>query len=175
MPVFEETNCPFCGADVEEGDSACPSCDLPLLAADGSHPPTRDRRAPFDGAGLFGEPRFSGQPASASLATERRDEPLRCLVVAANQAEAEMLCSMLRGEGIPCMMRPPDLQSYAQAGARCELLVPESSLPLARELLRIEAPTAVSTVQRPVLYLISLVLIVAVIAAAAALAVTQLI
>lgn len=168
MPVFEETNCPFCGAEVDEGAAACPACDLPLLAADGSHPPTRGRRAPFDGAGLLGEGEL---PAATRTVTARQrgDEPLRCLVVAANQAEGEMLCSMLRGEGIPCMMRPPDLQSYAQAGARCELLVPERFLTPARQLLRIEAPAAAVVDRPPLLAAIGMILITLVVLGAAAL------
>ncbi len=145
MPEPVDSSCPFCGARLTSDHSACPACDLPLLGSGGEHPPTRSR-VPFDGASLF-EEAFPGEEfvpahiAQPRLATERRSRDvgrLRCVVVAINQAEAEMLCDMLRAEGVPCMVRSPDLQSYAQTSLRCEVLVPESSLSAARELLRIE-------------------------------------
>ena len=112
MPFSEDNTCPFCGARFSPGASACPACDLPLLGEDGSRPPEREP-APFDGASLFDEafpgeeflPQRSFQPP---LATERRNreggESMRCVVVAMNRAEAEMLEDMLRAEGVPCMV-----------------------------------------------------------------------
>lgn len=167
MPNSADNNCPFCGARFSTGSSACPVCDLPLFdPAD----PTGSRRGgngrkeragasmPFDGAGLFEEPMFDDgtmsdlfedgpQRRRAPLATEAwsrdpRGQAMRCVVVAINQAEADMLEDMLRSEGIPCMTRtignptPPDFLAIG----RREVLVPESALPAARDLLRIETP-----------------------------------
>jgi hypothetical protein len=162
------TGCPFCGESIGDAEHACPKCDLPLLDADGRHPPVRTA-TPFDGAAMFD----SGErPARA--ATERRtgqDETLRCVVVALNQAEAEMLCNMLRGEGVPCMVRSGELQSYAQHSLRCEVLVPETALPVARELLRIEPDEIVPPESSAHFFTLSLILLIAAAAAAVALAI----
>jgi hypothetical protein len=155
MPVHEETTCPFCGARFHSGASACPACDLPLLGADGQHPVER-RRAPFDGASLFDEafpeddfmPQRSFEPP---LATERREgsDEMRCLVVAMNQAEADMLESVLRAEGVPCLVRQLGPQPYSMTSSRCEVLVPEFALPHARELLRIDDAPVIAEGPRP--------------------------
>lgn len=76
---------------------------------------------------------------------------LRCVVIALNQAEAEMLEDMLRSEGIPCMIRRlgrADVPDFLAAGRR-EVLVPERALEAARELLRIEAPLTQSAITSP--------------------------
>ncbi|MGK2878037.1 MAG: putative signal transducing protein [Solirubrobacterales bacterium] len=148
MPFSEDTTCPFCGARFSPGASACPACDLPLLGEDGSRPPEREP-APFDGASLFDEtfpgeeflPQRSFEPP---LATERRSreggDSMRCVVVAMNRAEAEMLEDMLRAEGVPCMVRTIGSEQYSSIGYRCEVMVPEFALGTARQLLRIEEP-----------------------------------
>lgn len=179
MPVHEDIKCPFCGVQVDSDAEACPACDLPLLGADGAHPPTRSR-TPFDGAAIFEDAPSGGADWRArseqrQLALERSaraDEPLRCVVVAINEAEAEMLCEMLRGEGVPCMVRTPDLHSYAQLSARCEVLVPESLLANARELLRIEAPQEGAPGVSPHFFTIGLMLLLVGVAVAIALAIT---
>lgn len=155
MPVSEETSCPFCGARFHSGASACPACDLPLLGADGQHPPER-RRAPFDGASLFDEafPDEGFMPERSferSLATQRREggDEMRCLLVAMNQAEADMLESMLRAEGVPCMVRLLGPQPYSMVSSRAEVLVPEFALDHARELLRIEEGPELASGPRP--------------------------
>ena len=65
---------------------------------------------------------------------------MRCLVVAMNRSEADMLEDMLRAEGVPCLVRSIGTEIYSMTSNRCEVLVPEYALPTARELLRIEAP-----------------------------------
>ena len=162
MPNSADTTCPFCGARFRAGSTACPSCDLPLLGSDGSHPPKRrppfvappldedDEGGPFDGASLFDDafPADAGEPAgferrSMPIATEYRSgrgEAMRCVVVAINQAEADMLEDMLRAEGIPCLVRVVGRQADFVGPSRRELLVPESALRAARDLLRIEQP-----------------------------------
>lgn len=110
--------------------------------------------APFDGAGLFDDLLFDEDFAAdeelsrrSQLATEYWSQDvhsrrMRCVVVAINQAEADMLEDMLRSEGIPCITRTignPTPPEFLAVGRR-EVLVPESALPAARDLLRIETP-----------------------------------
>lgn len=152
MAIHGETRCPFCDARIDSRLAACPSCDLPLLGERGEHPPPRGP-AQFDGAaplaggipGLQADTRIGEGPL---LAAEHPGagaaENLRCVVVAINQGEAEMLCQVLRAEGIRCMVRTPDLHSYASGSVRCEVLVRESDLQASRELLRIPEPNPVA-------------------------------
>jgi hypothetical protein len=73
-------------------------------------------------------------------------ELVRATVVR-NQPEAEIVCSLLRSEGIKCFHRPTDFAAGAfdgalsSAGAR-EVIVDESDLERARELLeaQVEEP-----------------------------------
>lgn len=85
------------------------------------------------------------------LATERREgsNEMRCLVVAMNQAEADMLESVLRAEGVPCLVRLLGPQPYSMTSSRCEVLVPEFALPHARELLRIDDAPMIAEGPRP--------------------------
>jgi hypothetical protein len=161
MPNSADNSCPFCGARFSPGSSACPVCDLPLFDPNRSERSGRTGRrraangpAPFDGAALFDDAYSEDFDEAflreAPMATERawerspsrRTESMRCVVVAINQAEADMLEDMLRAEGIPCMTRtigsptPPDFLAIA----RREVLVPESALAAARDLLRIDTP-----------------------------------
>lgn len=163
MSTTSDTTCPFCGAAFPLGSLACPACDLPLLV-DGE--PTREGSRPFDGAGMLDSGAmfddFEAEPVTGSRDESLRRRPrmgtlaiqhpaprpeytqgaLRCVVVALNQAEAEMLEDMLRSEGIPCMIRRlgrADVPDFLAAGRR-EVLVPERALEAARDLLRIEAP-----------------------------------
>lgn len=119
----EGGTCPFCGCEFERGDSACPSCDLPLLhdsvEASANHGTVIMATAPC--------PEF----ATGSL---------RRVTIASNQAEAEMVESMLRSEGIPCIVRRSpgaDVPDFLAAGRR-DILVPEGGLAAARDLLRIK-------------------------------------
>jgi hypothetical protein len=174
MAASEDTRCPFCAARIDPADQACPACDLPLLGADGSHPQSRSP-APFDGAALFDAGR-SGE-SRRRTATERRVEAgekdtLRCVVVALNQAEADMLCDMLRAEGVPCLVRPPELQSYAQHSLRCEVMVPARELPVARALLRMDPVDRIESAPAPSYFTLTLLLVIVAAAALVALAVT---
>lgn len=125
---YEVTDtCPFCGCEFEVGASACPSCDLPLLT---------------------GEPARVGAVAT-SVAPKREFAvgELRCVTVASNQAEADMLEGLLRSEGIPCIVRRSlgsDVPDFLAAGRR-DILVPEGGLAAARDLLMLSAqPSGVS-------------------------------
>lgn len=170
MSTVSDTTCPFCGAAFPLGSLACPACDLPLLAA--GEPDSVDLRpfdgeGMFEnGTGMFDNGALV-DPYDSDLNEDARDHSsrrrprmgtlaiqhpaprseytqgaLRCVVVALNQAEAEMLEDMLRSEGIPCMVRRlglADVPDFLAAGRR-EVLVPEGALDAARELLRIEKP-----------------------------------
>lgn len=175
MSPTSDTTCPFCGAAFAPGSTACPACDLPLLVNGRAPDPTG--RAVFDGEGMldldhsdeFDMPEID--PAGGFRHESLRRRPrvgmltmhqvpvkpeytqgeLRCVVVALNQAEAEMLEDMLRSEGIPCMIRRfgrAELPEFFATGRR-EILVPERALDAARELLRIEAPLAQAPMTSP--------------------------
>lgn len=183
MPVDQDTSCPFCGTRIESGASACPVCDLPLIGENGEHPPAR-RSAPFDGAELFDQAFSDDATAEGAFAPlsrgrhaphpvgrgyEPADGPMRCVVVAINEAEADMLSDMLRAEGVPCLVRPSGLQSYAQSSVRCEVLVPQAQLPIARELLRVEEPAAEASEISPHLFTLGVMFLLFAAAAAVAL------
>jgi hypothetical protein len=59
------------------------------------------------------------------------------LTAVSSQAEADMLCSLLRENGIRCGERPTDvaIQGMGGAGGWREILVSEDQLDAARELL----------------------------------------
>ena len=112
------TDCPFCGLSLPANAQTCPHCDLPLITptadiADHEHP----------------EPR-----------PEYCRGKLRVVVSAANQAEGEMIEGLLRGQGIPCLVRraaAADVPDFLAAGWR-DVMVPESGHAAACELLGIE-------------------------------------
>jgi hypothetical protein len=64
------------------------------------------------------------------------------LRIAVTETEAEVVCGLLRSEGIRCFHRPTDLTAHVvlqgPAGWR-EILVNEEDLPRARELLTADA------------------------------------
>lgn len=139
--------CPFCGCEFEIGTSACPSCDLPLFT---------------------GEPARVG--AVATSVAPRREfavGDLRCVTVASNQAEADMLESLLRSEGIPCIVRRSfgsDVPDFLAAGRR-DILVPEGGLAAARDLLQLPAdaaePSGASPMSLAIAVLVGLLLVAA--------------
>ena len=143
-----DSACPFCGASLTRGLASCPECDLPLLSDDGSRPTVFDGAEHFDDQ-IASDAGFAFEPRAlpvGMLNPSRRPRPeytrgpLRCVVVALNQAEADMLEDMLAAEGIPSVVRRvgrADVPDFLAAGRR-ELLVPESALGAARDLLRVE-------------------------------------
>lgn len=64
-------------------------------------------------------------------------EPVR-LTIVRDAGEAEVLCGLLRTEGIPCIYRVTDQSAELQYGAWREVLVNEADLTRARELLPAE-------------------------------------
>ncbi|MFY9489215.1 MAG: DUF2007 domain-containing protein [Solirubrobacterales bacterium] len=116
----DSDTCPFCGFEYEIGASSCPACDLPLLEA--SEPA-----------------RVGGSVAVVSAAPrpEYAVGSLRRVTVTSNQAEADMIESLLRSEGIPCIVRRTggqDVPDFLAAGRR-DILVPEGGFATARALL----------------------------------------
>ncbi|MBI4898252.1 MAG: DUF2007 domain-containing protein [Actinobacteria bacterium] len=123
--------CPFCGSEFELGAAACPECDLPLLRAEPAH------------VGALA----IGRSARHEFATG----DLRCVTVAANQAEADMLEGLLRSEGIPCVVRRSfgaDVPDFLAAGRR-DILVPEGGLAAARSLLQLPPATRETSAPSP--------------------------
>jgi Putative prokaryotic signal transducing protein len=57
------------------------------------------------------------------------------LTVVPTEGEAEVICGLLRANGIPCAQREVELASQAFGGWWNEVLVPEDRLTEARELL----------------------------------------
>lgn len=122
MDVETGGACPFCGCEFELGASACPSCDLPLLTS---------------------EPASVGALTVSAPRREFATGDLRRVAVAANQVEADMLESLLRSEGIPCLVRRSagaDVPDFLAAGRR-DIMVPEGGLAAARSLLQLPAST----------------------------------
>lgn len=101
----------MCGGEFVEGIGRCPLCDVPLIAA-----PLEDESEAF------------------------ADEPIVAAVEVWNPAEAEIVCSLLRGHDIPCILKAEN--QYAVDAtytigplARRRILVRESDLARAREIL----------------------------------------
>lgn len=121
-------HCPYCGHSIEPDARTCASCDLPLLQPDHEEPA-----------------RAHGSVRQVTYASRRVDPmfasgSLRVVAVAANQAEADMVESLLRSEGIPCIVRRSggsDVPDFLAAGRR-DILVPEGGLEAARDILQIE-------------------------------------
>lgn len=57
------------------------------------------------------------------------------LTVVPTQGEAEVICGLLRANGVPCANREVELASQAFGGWWHEILVPEDRLGEARELV----------------------------------------
>jgi hypothetical protein len=63
------------------------------------------------------------------------------LAVVASQAEADIICSLLRAHGIACADRPADISAEVMGvGGWTEILVTEDDLGAARELLEASPP-----------------------------------
>lgn len=91
-------------------------------------------RCPLCGARLIASPADHGREAFA-------DEPVVTAVEVWNPAEAEIVCSLLRGHDIPCILKAEN--QYAVDAtytigplARRRILVRQGDLDRAREILR---------------------------------------
>lgn len=108
--------CPVCGSEYVAGIQTCADCEVPLIP----DPPVGDEEMVFD-------------------------DPVVPAIEVWNPAEAEIVCSLLRAHGIPCILKAENqyaVDATYTVGplARRRILVRESDLPRAQEILR-AAPT----------------------------------
>jgi hypothetical protein len=118
--------CPSCGTPHDHSERFCRDCGLPLVLGDQHEEKplseTRERARKI-------LPRYS-------------QGPLVRVATARHQAEAEMLEGLLLEEGIPSLVRRSggfDVPDFLAAGPR-DILVPESGVELAHEILGTSAP-----------------------------------
>ena len=104
--------CPVCGSEYVAGILTCSDCNVPLIP----DPPLADDEVIFD-------------------------DPVVPAIEVWNPAEAEIVCSLLQAHGIPCILKAEN--QYAVDAtytigplARRRILVRESDLPRAQEILR---------------------------------------
>lgn len=118
----DELVCPNCGASYGEDERFCASCKLPL-----TYPSASEHEAPAN------ELHRRARKIKPQLAEGR----LLRVAGAHNQAEAEFIQSLLLEEGVPSVLRRTagfDVPDFLAAGPR-DVLVPESGVPTAREVL----------------------------------------
>jgi putative signal transducing protein len=107
--------CPVCGCEYVAGVATCADCEVPLVSA----PPRGDDETD--------EPIF--------------DDPVVTAIEVFSPAEAEIVCALLRAHDIPCILKAENQYAVDAAYtvgplARRRILVRESDLDRARELLR---------------------------------------
>ena len=112
--------CPSCGLTQSASERFCPSCGVPLVirAEDPDRVSERQERAR----------KIKPQLAEGNLVR---------VAGARNQAEGEFIQGLLLEEGVPSMLRRSagfDVPDFLAAGPR-DVLVPESGVPAAREIL----------------------------------------
>jgi hypothetical protein len=94
------------------------------------------------GGGHVEEPLSEARERARKVLPRYSQGPLVRVATARHQAEAEMLEGMLLEEGIPSLARRSggfDVPDFLAAGPR-DILVPESGVELAREILGTSAP-----------------------------------
>jgi hypothetical protein len=115
--------CPSCGSAHASDERFCRDCGVPLVYDD-----------PGDGVlEAVGERHERARKIKPQLT----EGPLVRVVGARNQAEAEFIQAMLLEEGVPSLVRRSagfDVPDFLAAGPR-DVLVPESAVPIAREVL----------------------------------------
>jgi len=104
--------CPVCGSEYVAGILRCVDCDAPLVP----DPPAEGEELMFD-------------------------DPVVAALEVYNPAEAEIVCSLLQAHGIPCILKAENqyaVDATYTVGplARRRILVRESDLPRAEEILR---------------------------------------
>jgi hypothetical protein len=112
--------CVGCGASYPATERFCPSCRLPLTFSGEVAPEPSERHS-----------------RARKIKPQLAEGELVRVVGARNQAEAEFIQGMLLEEGVPSMVRRSagfDVPDFLAAGPR-DVLVPQSGLPAAREVL----------------------------------------
>ena len=114
-------SCPQCGREQPGPVRFCPDCGLPLVPAGDEPPATVDER----------------HARARKIKPQLTEGRLVRVAGAHNQAEAELVQSLLLEAGVPSMLRRSagfDVPDFLAAGPR-DVLVPESAAATAREVL----------------------------------------
>lgn len=118
----DELVCPNCGASYGESERFCASCNLPLTYRAGSEAE---------------DPKSERHRRARKVKPQLAEGRLVRVAGGHNQAEAEFIQSLLLEEGVPSVLRRSagfDVPDFLAAGPR-DVLVPESGVPTAREVL----------------------------------------
>ena len=124
--------CPNCGASYGADQRFCAGCNIPLTYSSPAEDAASERHR-------------RARKVKPQLAEGR----LIRVVGARNQAEAEFIQSLLLEEGVPSVLRRSagfDVPDFLAAGPR-DILVPESGVPTARQVL-LESELVSETPQR---------------------------
>jgi hypothetical protein len=114
--------CPSCDSRFGVDERFCPDCKLPLVHAAASTPSV---------------PISERQRQARKIKPQLAEGALIRVAGGRNQAEAEFIQSMLLEEGVPSLLRRSagfDVPDFLAAGPR-DILVPQSGLSTAREIL----------------------------------------
>jgi len=129
--------CPSCASSYPPGERFCSSCRMPLV---------------IDPRIEVLEPVSERHQRARKIKPQLTEGPLRHVAGARNQAEAEFIQGLLLEEGVPSLLRRTagfDVPDFLAAGPR-DVLVPQSAVPTAREVLLqaelIDEPAAARTV-----------------------------
>ncbi|HEY5196339.1 MAG TPA: zinc-ribbon domain-containing protein [Solirubrobacteraceae bacterium] len=117
----EALACPSCASKHPPDERFCPSCGMPLVAADGPATAALSER----------------QERARKIKPQYTEGALVRVAGASNQAEAEFIQGMLLEEGVPSLVRRAagfDVPDFMAGGPR-EVLVAASGAPTAREVL----------------------------------------
>jgi hypothetical protein len=118
----EQLVCPSCGAKYASEERVCSACGLPLTFGPRAH----------------GDMEISERHRIArKIKPQLSEGRLVRIAGARNQVEGEFIQSMLLEEGVPSVLRRSagfDVPDFLAAGPR-DVLVPESGVPTAREVL----------------------------------------
>jgi hypothetical protein len=115
--------CPSCGSRFGVDERFCPACNLPLVHDAAA--------APAD------QPVSERQRQARKIKPQLAEGSLVRVAGGRNQAEAEFIQALLLEEGVPSLLRRSagfDVPDFLAAGPR-DILVPQSGLSTAREIL----------------------------------------
>jgi Putative prokaryotic signal transducing protein len=133
-----DLRCPSCGSAYSANERFCSDCKLPLVYDD-------------DGEGVI-EAVSERHERARKIKPQLTEGRLVRVAGARNQAEAEFIQGLLLEEGVPSLVRRTagfDVPDFLAAGPR-DVLVPESALATAREVLLEAELVSEEPVTRPV-------------------------
>lgn len=115
--------CPSCRRAFADSERVCPDCGLPLA------------HAAALGGGVEAVPVSERRRTARKINPRYTEGELVRAARAPNRPQAEVIQGMLLDAGVPSILRAaPDIPELLATGA-CEVLVPESGLQTAREVL----------------------------------------